>query len=233
RCKEKPFFIKRKEGEWFAVIVFSGATFLFASLLVFTLMGFSFSGDSVELLFPLKNGNYYIAQGGNSPLINIHHHPQSPLKFAIDISKLYPLGNRAGGIYPDELEKYAIYGDTVYSPCDAMVLQVEDGHPDSPVSEPDTLNFKGNFVKLQCGKVNVYLAHFIAGSIVVQSGDSVIQGQPIARVGNSGFSTEPHLHIHAEVEDSTAFMGRRPVAILFNGKFLVRNDLLQVKQQPQ
>ena len=229
RCRTQPVFIKRKEGEWVALIVFSLATFLFTIMLIFTLMGYSFSEESIRLEFPLKNGQFYIAQGGNSPLINNHHHPQSPLKFALDITKLYSSGNRANGIYPDEFEKYAIYENNVYSPCNGLVIAITDSIADSPISEPDTTHFKGNFIKLQSKGIYIYLAHLKDGSIKVNPGDTVESGQLLARVSNSGYSTEPHLHIHAEIDDSTAFMKRRAVAILFQDDFLIRNDIYTAK----
>lgn len=50
-------------------------------------------------------------------------------------------------------------------------------------------------------------------------------GQPVAEVGHTGNSTEPHLHIHAEVyrDDLQQYVG---VPILFDGKFLVRNSVV-------
>ena len=43
------------------------------------------------------------------------------------------------------------------------------------------------------GSYAIY-AHILYGSLDVQIGDTVQQGQVIARVGNTGFSTGPHLH---------------------------------------
>lgn len=42
------------------------------------------------------------------------------------------------------------------------------------------------------------MAHLSPGSIQVKVGDHVNVGQPIAKVGNSGNTTEPHLHIQAQ-----------------------------------
>ncbi|MGN7942219.1 M23 family metallopeptidase [Virgibacillus sp. 6R] len=56
-------------------------------------------------------------------------------------------------------------------------------------------------------------------SILVEAGDAVKRGQPIGLVGNSGNTTEPHLHIHAEKDG-------KGVPIRFDGKFLVRNSLV-------
>jgi len=42
------------------------------------------------------------------------------------------------------------------------------------------------------------MAHLSPGSIQVKVGDHVTVGQPIAKVGNSGNTSEPHLHIQAQ-----------------------------------
>ena len=42
------------------------------------------------------------------------------------------------------------------------------------------------------------MAHLSPGSIQVKIGDHVNVGQPIAKIGNSGNTTEPHLHIQAQ-----------------------------------
>ena len=46
----------------------------------------------------------------------------------------------------------------------------------------------------------VVLAHLRQDSVTVQVGDLVRLGQPLAAVGNSGHTNEPHLHL--QVQDS-------------------------------
>ncbi|WP_306970731.1 M23 family metallopeptidase [Streptomyces afghaniensis] len=53
----------------------------------------------------------------------------------------------------------------------------------------------GNHVVLDLGDGTYALyAHLQRGSLTVREGDRVTAGQPLARCGNSGNSTEPHLH---------------------------------------
>ena len=53
--------------------------------------------------------------------------------YAIDIVKLNWSGNRATGIYSQELSSYAIYGESVQSPCSGEVVEVVDGLPENPI----------------------------------------------------------------------------------------------------
>ena len=55
----------------------------------------------------------------------------------------------------------------------------------------------GNHVILNIGEgVYAFYAHLQPGSIKVKVGDNVRRGQALGLVGNSGNSTEPHLHFH-------------------------------------
>jgi murein DD-endopeptidase MepM/ murein hydrolase activator NlpD len=56
-------------------------------------------------------------------------------------------------------------------------------------------NPSGNFVRIlhDDGTMGVYL-HLQRGSVKVQEGQRVSLGQPLARSGNTGNSTGPHLH---------------------------------------
>ena len=61
----------------------------------------------------------------------------------------------------------------------------------------------GNHVVLDLGggRFAMY-AHLRQGSVAVKAGDRVRRGDVLGRLGNSGNSTEPHLHFH--VADGTS-----------------------------
>ena len=64
-------------------------------------------------------------------------------------------------------------------------------------------------------------------SLLVTSGASVRVGDPIGQVGNSGNTTEPHLHIHASQGGTPdRLISGVGLPILFNEKFLVGNDIV-------
>jgi murein DD-endopeptidase MepM/ murein hydrolase activator NlpD len=73
----------------------------------------------------------------------------------------------------------------------------------------------------------VAVAHLLRGSVTVNAGELIKTGQAIAKIGNSGNTSEPHLHIHArKPSTSSSILGGEGVPIVFEGRFLVRNSLV-------
>src|SRR5262249_18526151 len=166
------------------------------------LAGLAFRGRrtraaGLELGFPLRGGTFQVGQGGASLAVNYHFsHPSQ--RYALDVVRLNGAGVRARCLYPRDLERYASWGAEVVSPCDGVVTAAVDGFPDLPPPERDPKHRAGNHVVIECGDATIYLVHLMRGSLIVRAGDRVRPGQSLGRVGNSGNTTEPHLHIHAE-----------------------------------
>lgn len=95
--------------------------------------------------------------------------------------------------------------------------------PDNAPAETDSDHPGGNHVAISCHGINVTLAHLQKDSVRVAVGESVLAGQLIGSVGNSGYSDEPHLHLQANAADG------RPLALAFNSKFIAVNDLYTSK----
>jgi len=98
---------------------------------------------------------------------------------------------------------YFCYGAPVYSMTSGRVTEVLDGVPDNvPHSGKVAIdvNFKnagGNHVVIYIGYgLYAFYAHMQPGTIKVKMGEHVATGQLLGLVGNSGNSTEPHLHEH-------------------------------------
>jgi len=74
-------------------------------------------------------------------------------------------------------------------------VTVIDGIEDNAVGRPSHLQTYGNLIVLETvEKEFLLLAHLQKHSIVVKKGQTVDQGDPLARCGNSGYSNAPHLH---------------------------------------
>ena len=201
--------------------------------LIWSLNGMTPSTSSVEMNYPLKGDSYYVVQGGSTPILNYHGAASTSQTYALDFNQLNRWGFRAAGMIPKNLRSYAVFGDTVYSPIDGTVVQVQDSLSDQkpPVMQPKQPG--GNHIWIKQDTLYVVLAHLKHQSVMIEEGDQVIANQPVAKVGNTGNTTEPHLHMHAvrlnhsttTFKDSLLAKGE-PVPITFDNTFLVRNSIL-------
>jgi len=194
----------------------------FGGILAWVIPGMLTNPDARPLASPLGAGRFMVVHGGNHSLINYHASHEAQ-RHALDIVALNAGGFRAVGILPDDPESYAIYGVAVVSPCDGEVIGVRDGLPDQSPPEADRGNPAGNHVVLACDGMRVELAHLQKGSIRVETGDQLRIGQPIALVGNSGNTSEPHLHIHA-VDPTSG----KAIPLTIDGLTPARNRIFEV-----
>ncbi len=190
----------------------------------------------VNLAFPFKNGVYAVFEGGNgraSSLMNYHYgasrhkgaRTNLSMRYAVDLTKLKRWGNDADGFFPSQNDKYAIFNQVVYSPCDGEVSVVEDRWPnETPWIGIPPYNV-GNHILITSNTFGVLMGHLQPGSLLVKTGDTVRKGQPIAKTGNSGWTTQPHLHIQAMRVSTGTFWGWAGLPILFDGKNPVKNSL--------
>lgn len=196
---------------------------LFLVLATRGLSGYGYQETAVEVAFPFSNGSYYIGQGGSATSINYHHTDRSQ-RFALDIVALNRFGARADGLMPQNLTDYFIFDREVKSPCNGIAISTHDGIDDNRISQTNTEEPAGNNVILACGTVRILLAHFRKGSIVVEGGEIVTTGQTVGHVGNSGNSSEPHLHMHAYLGGTLDYNEGEGVPMTFGGRFLVRGS---------
>lgn len=93
------------------------------------------------------------------------------------------------------------YGERLYAPVTGEVVEIRDGvHDFNNNSNPNASNHYGwgNTIVIQDidGVYYVRMAHLQYGSLDhLQVGDWVYQGDYIGKVGQTGYSTSPHLHI--------------------------------------
>ncbi len=198
--------------------------------------------EMVDIAAPFAPGTYIVAHGGSTEVVNAHLHtldvsverfrPWRGQSRAVDLFRITPLGLRADGWRPVDPARHETFGASVVAPCAGIVALAQDGLPDMPVPVMDSENKLGNFVAIDCGGFAVFLAHLREGSVLVTAGQQVALGEPLGEVGNSGNSSEPHLHIHAQrgiPEGAPA--GGEPLGLTIDGRFLVRNDRLTVAWQ--
>ena len=220
---------------WFGLAGFVALGLFTANQARLALAGISApAGQIIDLASPLGPGTYLVANGGAALAINAHyevldasvpaHRPWLGEAYGIDLVAIDGWGLRADGVMPADPSRYQIFGKPVVAPCAGEVMVAVDGLPDMMVPQADTVNLGGNHVFLRCGANDIVFGHFRKGSLRVHVGQMLATGVPIAEVGNSGNSSEPHLHIHAQAPGTAQqpFSGA-PIPIRIDGRFLVRN----------
>jgi hypothetical protein len=233
-------FVRVKRGlptawlpkRWSKEFFLSGIAIVFAvywaTAIPSVLRGRAYVGEPLALSAPLRGGTFYIRSGGANFIVN-QHVADPTVAYAMDITRTNAFGLSAAGLYPADLDAYVVFGAEIVAPCAGEVISVSNDVPNRTPLDPDgTDEDGGNHVTLFCQGHSVHLAHMDTGSVAVSIGDQVVLGQLLGRVGNSGNSMEPHLHIgaavgrHPRFRDSSDQVESTP--ILIDGRFLIIGD---------
>ena len=121
-------------------------------------------------------------------------------RFAIDWVEAYPDGKTYQGD-PADNKNYRAYGHEIHAVADGTVTETKDGIPQNTpgaksLAVPITLEtIGGNHVITDLGNgLYAFYAHMQPGTLRVKVGDKVKAGQVLGLLGNTGNSSEPHLH---------------------------------------
>jgi hypothetical protein len=150
------------------------------------------------------------ASGHRRLVLALDGHVASGQRFAIDFLQVDSTGSSRHGD-PLKNASYYAYGTELLAVADGIVVATKDGIPENVPGAnsravPITLEtVGGNFVGIEVAKGRYALyAHVQPGSLRVKVGDHVKRGQVIALLGNSGNSTEPHVHF--QIADGPTFL---------------------------
>lgn len=138
------------------------------------------------LVPPVPCGRWVVGEGETKAF---NHHWVAPeQRAALDLVRVQRLTDGLGG-------RFSSFGQPLTSPVDGVVVEAVDGLADG--GSPGRGEAAGNHVVIRTSAgEQVLLAHLRRGTVQVRTGDTVGIGAPLGEVGNSGNSTEPHLHIH-------------------------------------
>lgn len=145
--------------------------------------------------FPL-NERALVGWGGDR--LETNYHVTKPNeRWAYDI--LIPPAE----VKSSKLKDYGIYGAKVMAPASGTVVSINNDEKDLVPGSDDFQSMAGNHIYLRLDETGTFLvlAHLKKGSIKVKEGQHVNEGEFLAQVGNSGSSSEPHLHIHHQRQD--------------------------------
>ena len=161
--------------------------------------------NETKLSLPFK-GKWLVFWGGDTKELNQHHDAPNQ-RFAFDFLGADEQGKTRKG-KAQVNEDYFAFGREVLAPADGNVTDVINGVRDNVPGSMNPYSALGNAVFIQHREHEVsVLAHLKLGSITVKVGDKVKKGQVIALCGNSGNSSEAHLHYHLQntliIQDGT------------------------------
>ncbi|RBM10766.1 M23 family metallopeptidase [Streptomyces sp. PT12] len=184
-------------------------------------------GEAPPLALDVPVSGRWMARNGPATKVPSHTHNLAQT-YAIDLARrpapepvwLWPLTRRP--------ESYPSFGEPLTAPADGTVVAAVDTQRDhlTRTSLAGLLyvlgeafvrslgaprHLLGNHLVLDLGDgAYAVFAHLRRRSIAVAVGDRVTAGQPLAECGNSGNSSEPHLHFQLmDGPDVTSARGRR------------------------
>jgi murein DD-endopeptidase MepM/ murein hydrolase activator NlpD len=156
--------------------------------------------STIALRLPFRDP-FTVVWGGDRIELNQHIHHKSQRR-AADLLIIGDDGRTHSGDGKQSSDYHA-WGKPVLAVADGKVITVVDGVPDS---EPGRLNgyaAVGNMVVIEhAPKLYSMVAHLQPGKLRVRVGQRVRAGAVLGLVGNSGNSSEPHLHF--QLQDAPA-----------------------------
>ena len=139
-------------------------------------------------------GEWLVFWGGRT-LGENYHAASRAQRFALDLVMV-----RDGRTHPDSstaLASYYCYGQPILAPAPGVVVTAVDTLPDQAIGSRDAAHPGGNHVVIDHGNREFsLLAHMQPHSLRVKVGSHVKRGQLLGLAGNSGNTSEPHLHVH-------------------------------------
>lgn len=183
--------------------------------------------NTTKMILPF-NEEWYVFWGGTSVDKN-YHVAYDNQKYAYDIMMVKDGVSHKGD--PKVIDNYYVFGKDIIAPCDAQVVQVITGVKDNIPGEMNPAQLTGNTVVLKTANNEFLLfAHLQEKSVVVTEGQEVKQGDLLGKCGNSGNTTEPHLHLSLQnVQDMGIATGGKLYfdRIMVNGE--IKEDYLPEK----
>ena len=181
-----------------------------------------------KLILPFK-GEGTVFWGGDTKELNYHVVDQAQ-KNAFDLIITDEKGNSYKTIGQTN-DDYYVFGKEIIAPAAGEVVLVVEGIKDNTPGEMNPIYVPGNTVIIKTANDEyLFFAHFKQHSIKVKQGQQVKQGELLGLCGNSGNSTEPHLHFQIQnVENMNKATGVKSYFdnILVNGE--LKNDYSPIK----
>jgi hypothetical protein len=151
---------------------------------------------------------------GGRTLEQNYHAAFADQRFAADLAVVRGSATYAGDGLRNE--DYYCFGKPVLAPAAGAVVEAVDGIADNPPGRMNLRELAGNRVVIDHGNGEFsMLAHLRRGSLRVKRGDRVDTGDRLGDCGNSGHSSQAHLHY--QLQDGPRFNGSTALPAQFTG----------------
>ncbi len=151
--------------------------------------------SKIKFKLPL-NKKITVVWGGATKDINYHvFAPDQRWAYDFIITKNSKSYKNSG----KKLEDYYCYNQPIFAPANGIVKYIENNIRDKQINEKEDNSVFGNRIIIEIAENQfLFICHFKYKSIKLKVGDKISQGELLGRVGNSGNSSEPHIHIHLQ-----------------------------------
>lgn len=179
-----------------------------------------------QLRLPFR-GNWYVYWGGDTKKLN-YHRIAAAQRGAFDFVVHDEKGKSHTGSGKRNEDYYA-FGQDVLAPADGVVLEAVLGIHDNKPGETNLFAVGGNYLLIRHSSEEYsFIAHLKQESTLVKAGDKVKSGQKLGLCGNSGNSSEPHIHYHLQNAEVHSIFGKsKPKPIAKGIKAYFTNVVLQ------
>ncbi|GAA0135794.1 M23 family metallopeptidase [Paenibacillus sp. YSY-4.3] len=176
-----------------------------------------------EYSLPLK-GNWFTFWGGSNVLLN-YHYAYETQRYAYDFVAVKEGFSYEGD--PSRNESFHAFEREVLAPADGVIVEVvNDVEDNAPVGTMNEKQAAGNYIIIDHQGEYSILAHFKQGSITVREGQKVQRGDLLGLTGNSGNSSEAHIHF--QVSDQPSLEQGKSIRIKFvNGLDPVKGQFIE------
>ncbi len=172
--------------------------------------------EPIDLAYPFRG--HWLVQNSPADRVPSHGTDLFATSYAIDFVPVDADGRSAhfglASVFrPEPPERFRGFGRLLLAPLEGVVVAAHDGEPDHPAyrglpsvgyaltqqrrARAGWPALAGNHVMIEIDRVVVALCHLQHGSVTVRQGQRVEAGEALGRCGNSGNSTEPHVHVQA------------------------------------
>ncbi len=172
------------------------------------------------------NNTWLTVNGGidkaNSHSYNLFNQRYAYDFFIVDETELSYSGDRK------DLNNYYCYKQDVLAVADGIVVDLKNKFSDTPIGDVGTAgcsasDIRGNHIVIKHNNQEYsVICHMLKDSFTVSVGDHVVRNQVIGKCGNSGNTSEPHIHF--QIQKGKSFYLSAGIPVFFDNIEIINSE---------